>query len=291
MPTERFKRIILGDNLTGTDNADDTITIDAAGGSETLPATIVDAKGDLIVASAADTPARLAVGTNDHILTADSTQSTGVKWAAAPSGSGIPATLIDAKGDLIAGSAADTAARLAVGTNGYVLTADSAETTGIKWAAAGGSASSDRPYVRAYHNTTQSIAHDTFTALAFNSERYDQIGGSGSTMHDNSTNNSRLTCREAGVYLIVANCMFTNFTAGNSRQAVLKLNGTTFLSQFGLVMPSTFPNIVVALMTDSIYPLAVNDYVECHVYQNSGSGQNIISVGNITPEFMMVRVG
>jgi len=45
------------------------------------------------------------------------------------------ATAIDAKGDLIAGTGADTFARLAVGTNGYVLTADSAESTGMKWAA------------------------------------------------------------------------------------------------------------------------------------------------------------
>lgn len=48
------------------------------------PLTILDAKGDLISATAADTPARLAVGTNGQVLLADSTTATGLKWGAAP---------------------------------------------------------------------------------------------------------------------------------------------------------------------------------------------------------------
>ena len=52
----------------------------------------------------------------------------------------IAKTIVDAKGDIIAATAADTVSRLAVGTNGTVLTADSAEATGLKWAAAGGGA-------------------------------------------------------------------------------------------------------------------------------------------------------
>jgi hypothetical protein len=51
-------------------------------------ATEIDAKGDLIVGTGADTFARLAVGTNGHTLVADSTVSpTGLKWAA-PAGGG-----------------------------------------------------------------------------------------------------------------------------------------------------------------------------------------------------------
>jgi hypothetical protein len=52
------------------------------------------------------------------------------------------ATAIDAKGDLVVGTGADTFSRLAVGaTNGHVLTVDSAEATGLKYAAAGGAKS------------------------------------------------------------------------------------------------------------------------------------------------------
>ena len=54
--------------------------------SNAIQNAIVDAKGDLIGATAADTPARLAVGTNGQVLTADSTAATGLAWATASAG-------------------------------------------------------------------------------------------------------------------------------------------------------------------------------------------------------------
>jgi hypothetical protein len=51
--------------------------------------TLLTAKGDLISATAASTVARLAVGSNDQILVADSTASTGLKWATPASSGGM----------------------------------------------------------------------------------------------------------------------------------------------------------------------------------------------------------
>ena len=45
----------------------------------------LDGKGELLVGDGSGDPSALAVGTNDYLLTADSDEATGVKWAAAPS--------------------------------------------------------------------------------------------------------------------------------------------------------------------------------------------------------------
>jgi hypothetical protein len=43
--------------------------------------TLFDAKGDILVATSADTPGKLTLGTNGFVLTADSSTATGLKWA------------------------------------------------------------------------------------------------------------------------------------------------------------------------------------------------------------------
>lgn len=73
-------------------------------------------------------------GTTNQVLAKNSNTDLDFKWVA--DASGIPATIFDAKGDLIVATAADTADRLASSAvNGNVLTVDTSTATGLKWAA------------------------------------------------------------------------------------------------------------------------------------------------------------
>ena len=76
-------------------------------GDTAIQPTIFDAKADLLTATAADTPARLAVGANGTLLTADSSEATGLKWVA-PAGSGANWSLLNAGGTALTGAATIT---------------------------------------------------------------------------------------------------------------------------------------------------------------------------------------
>lgn len=97
-------------------------------------ATAIETLGDSIDASLLD----LKGGTSGQVLAKNSNTDMDFVWVTTDDTNAIQNAIVDAKGDLIAATAADTPARLAVGTNGHVLTADSAEATGLKWAAASG---------------------------------------------------------------------------------------------------------------------------------------------------------
>ena len=135
---------------------------------------------------------------------------------------------------------------------------------------------------RVYHDANQSVPNITATTLAFNSERYDT-----DTIHDNVTNNSRLTCETAGKYIIVANIRWTS-SALLYRIIYIGLNGATIigLSQIDAVQTGTTEMIVT-----TIYDLAVTDYVEVVAYQNSGAAKNVEVSPNYSTEFMMQRIG
>jgi hypothetical protein len=98
-------------------------------------------QGILVFATEAARDAAITVPAEGQFAFTKDTNSTwfydGAAWVI--SGGGISPSIVDAKGDLIAATAADTVSRLAVGANNTILTADSAEATGMKWAAAAAS--------------------------------------------------------------------------------------------------------------------------------------------------------
>jgi hypothetical protein len=86
--------------------------------------------GQAVATSMAD----LLGGTTGQVLAKASNTDMDFSWVAQDDSNAIQNAIVDAKGDLIGATAADTPARLAVGTNGQVLTADSTAATGLAWA-------------------------------------------------------------------------------------------------------------------------------------------------------------
>jgi hypothetical protein len=89
---------------------------------------IVDAKGDLIAASAADTPARLAVGANGTVVQADSTAATGLKYSSnAPLGG---MTLLNSGGTALTGAATITISGISNKSRFLVILENASTTAG-----------------------------------------------------------------------------------------------------------------------------------------------------------------
>lgn len=133
---------------------------------------------------------------------------------------------------------------------------------------------------RVFHNAGQAIANGAETTLAFNSERFDT-----DDLHNNVTNNSRLTAPVAGVYLITASIQWAA-TAGGLRQLFIRHNGTTAIASELLTGVANHQQTV-----STIYKLAANDYVEVRVNQTSGASLNVTTTGNNSPEFSMSYLG
>jgi hypothetical protein len=68
------KHVFTGDDAT-------FFTAGVATANAAIPKSVVTTKGDIVTATASATPARLGVGSNGQVLTADSTTATGIKWA------------------------------------------------------------------------------------------------------------------------------------------------------------------------------------------------------------------
>jgi hypothetical protein len=114
---------------------------------------------------------------------------------------------------------------------------------------------------------SQSISHATNTALAYTAESYDT-----DAMHDNATNNSRLTVNTAGKYLLSGGVDWGTDTTAGRRFCGLRLNGSTFVKFVESGPPAGSGNLRQEV-TDT-YQLAASDYVEVVVLQSTGGSLN-----------------
>lgn len=174
-------------------------------------ATAVDAKGDLVAGTGADTFSRLAAGANETRLVADSAQTTGLKYVADTTN-----YAIGAKGDLLVGTAADTVAAVSVGANGLVLTADSTQASGVIWTTVASSGSGGGTFKIASGSAggaktyTISLPTGGYVVKAYNSLGYGVTTGVasidftfGSTVYKNYFGNSTLTTSAPNPTLVV----------------------------------------------------------------------------------------
>ena len=220
--------------------------------------TLVDAKGDLITAVAADTPARIGVGANDTVLTADSTTATGLKWAA-------PATpavtksfsLLNAGGTAMSGTNSITISGISNmddiyifvnqwGSNngnqlGLRINADSTN----KYGFAGMSAR--------YDNSTSNAAIPTLLGIAPNGQSYIELGGQNGQTYTRFTSSIRISGGATSGVKMVQVISGADQYQGSAAAGMGQYTGTSTISSVTLF--STYPE---NFSTGTIYVYGAN---------------------------------
>lgn len=173
------------------------------------------------------------------------------------------------KGDLFGFDTAS--ARIPIGTNNQVLTADSTQALGLKWATP---SSPTYVGVSVYKGSSQSINNATNTALTFDNENFDT-----DSFHDNSTNTSRFTipAGKGGKYLFTGAVDWAAESAGY-RAVLLYKNGSNigYLSQ--IPGHTNGVNNAFSFVANAV----ATDYFEIFVLQTSGVALNIDSGSTAT---------
>lgn len=133
-------------------------------------------------------------------------------------------------------------------------------------------------------SSSQSISDSTSTVVLFDLEDYDN-----NEMHSTSTNTGQIVCKVAGLYHIFANIRLAGNVNGN-RIFNIRLNGTYNLASIRFE-PIDQTGKFDALCLSSDYELAVDDYIEVIVWQESGSSISTETNDYANPVFGITYLG
>jgi len=177
-------------------------------------------------------------------------------------------------GDMIYSSPGSTPVRLGIGSTGQVLTV----AAGIpSWATA--SSGSSFTGASASNSATQSLSNETWTAINFDTEQYDT-----NTFHSTSVNTSRMTipADKAGKYLFTVTGYFSNASTSGVRIVRLTKNATEIARGNWQAAATVNTNCTMT----TVLNLAVSDYIQFEMFQNSGGSLNALADMTFTISYL-----
>jgi hypothetical protein len=141
------------------------------------------------------------------------------------------------------------------------------------------------PIARVYKDAgSQTISNDTPTAVTFDAETLDT-----DTIHDNSSNTSRLTAPLTGKYFVYGVCQF-EADAGNGLVGMyFYKNGA--LESLGNFVLNDGPSTGAICTGGVVISLSATDYVELYAYQASGGDLDVLGGDSYNTSFGMFYIG
>lgn len=183
---------------------------------------------------------------------------------------GVP-DIFTTKGDIAVATAADVAARLAVGIDGQALFVDSTTATGLIWGDGG-------PRARYKNDADQVIGNASATIVRYDTVDYD----SDTAVTTGAAWKFTVPATKDGYYLVVASCYLeasANWEVNERVDLGLYKNGNlySYLSSLCMQAAGTYIVFVCGL---SVVSLVATDYIDVRLYQNSDANVTVENDGN-----------
>lgn len=219
--------------------------------------------------------------------TAVPTQNTGDLWTAANHNTyirdnfaaGVP-DIFTAKGDLAVATAANTATNRAVGTNGQILTADSAESDGVKWASISGGNSCAARYEISGSTANSALANASAEIIDFDTSDFD----TDTAVTTGASWKFTVPTGKGGKYLVMCNIALASDTnwGENELFRVGVYVGGVLQAYLGsqYMHAAASGGFEVHVNGSTVLDLSAADEVDFRAYQNSGSAINFSTDGD-----------